>query len=192
MLRNWDIHRFDQIAIGNHASFDSVRSFTIARVHAYHFLVNQYFLAIPNYIDEGFKNQIFSKMDTLTLMNWFRKCDSLSSKNDPINNVWDKESQDSIGTNNMISLISKAEEINLSDYEMKMLELSRSDYPFDISLYKWVDTTQIKNIFTIFRVIKKTRNKYYQKGMYEFNVSLSLPLIDNQSKEGIKKFCLND
>lgn len=182
LLKNWDIYRFNLISTGNHASFDSVRSFAIARIHAYHFLVDSYFLNIPNYIEEGLKEQIFTKMDTLILMNWFRQCHSLSLKIDPINNVWDKETQDSLGTNNMLSLISRAEEISLRDYEIQISELSRNQYPFDISPYNWIDSTQIKNIFTLFRVIKKTQNKYYQKGMYEFNVSLSSPFIDNKSK----------
>lgn len=46
---------------GNHASFDSARSFGIACFHAFNFLVEINFNLIPKYIDDGLKDQKLSK-----------------------------------------------------------------------------------------------------------------------------------
>ena len=117
---------------GNWSSFDSSRSFAIARNNAYYSLIQAQFERIPEYIDQGIKDQVFSSADTLVLMSWFRECYAVSNEIDPIINVWDEELKDSIGYNKIIGLWYRAEQLSLNDFESQMSALRKNVYPFDI------------------------------------------------------------
>ena len=143
------------------------------------------FNSINSYINDGYKDHLFSSEDTLILMNLVRNCDSLTRKIDPITDTLDKESGYTVGTNKLISLINQAEELNLSDFEKQISEIHRKKFPFQISPYNWVDTSKIE-MFCIYRVIKKTRNKYYQKDMFEYSLRLIYPIIDIKSEKLFK------